>query len=228
MLYPVEDSPAAGVPAAASARRVGWVGCALAWPPVALVEVLAIPNKWLLVLLVPPFELVLWLVAGWVARRLLSRTRSGWLPRTAAALAFGILCVHFTNWAVFHPSSYYATHRYAFHAVAAGVRNGSIGSTDDYYGRPLPWYLRDLSTSGTAAVVGEQDGRPVVFLPQWVGIPDGAAGYVYFDGDPKPDLTVDLFGDPTHLAAGTNLGDGWWYLRLAPHPQARSASSTDI
>jgi hypothetical protein len=44
---------------------------------------------------------------------------------------------------------------------------------------------------------------------------------VYFDGDPNPDLTVDLFGDPTRLAAGTNLGDGWWYL----HPERPAASS---
>jgi len=200
---------------------------------VLLVEVLTIPNEWLLVVLVPPFELVLWLVAGWVTRRLLSGTRPvsgkrlGWLPRTAAALTFSILCVHFTNWSVYNPSSYYATHRYAFQAVAAGVRNGSIGSTGDYYGRPLPWYLRDLSTSGTAAVIGKQDGRPVVLLPQWIGIPDGAAGYAFYDGDPNPDLTVDLFGDPTHLAEGMNLGDSWWYLRPGDQPRARSSSSTD-
>jgi hypothetical protein len=194
----------------------------LAWVPVVLVEVFAIPNEWLLALLVPPFELALWLVAGWVTHRLMSGTRLGWLPRAAAALAFGILCVHFTNWGVFHPSSYYATHRYAFHAVAAGVRNGTIASTDDYYGRPLPWHLRDLSTTGTAAAIGKQDGRPVVFLPQWAGIPDDAAGYVYFDGDPHPDLIVDLFGEPAHLAGGKNLGGGWWYLRPGDQPQARS------
>jgi hypothetical protein len=204
----------------ASARTigwVGWVGCALAWLSVVLIEVFAIPNEWLLMLVVPPVELVLWLVAGWLTLRLLTRMRRGRLPRMAAVLAFGVLCVHFTNWGLFHPGSYYTMHRYAFDAVAAGVRNGSIGSIgsrDDYYGRPLPWYLRDLSTLGTAAVVGEQDGRPVVFLPQWLGIPDDAVGYVFFDGDPRPDLTVDLFGEPMRLARGTNLGGGWWYLRL--------------
>ena len=133
--------------------------------------------------------------------------------RAAVVLAFGVLCLHFTNWGVFHPSSYYATHRYAFAAVAAGVRDGSVGSTEDYYGRALPWYQRDLSTLGTAAVVGKQDGRPVVFLPQWLGIPDDAVGYVFIDGVPEQGLTVDLFGSRVHVAGGTDLGNGWWYLR---------------
>jgi hypothetical protein len=208
----VADVPEAEGCAAASLWP-GWVGCALAWVPVVLVEMVSIPNEWLLVFLVPPFELVLWLVAGWLTLRLLTRTRPGRLVRAAAVLAFGVLCVQFTNWGVFHPSSYYATHRYAFSAVAAGVRNGSVGSTDDYYGRALPWYLRDLSTLGTAAVVGEQDGGPVVFLPQWLGIPANAAGYVFIDGAPEPGLTVDLFDDPVHVAGGIDLGDGWWYLR---------------
>jgi hypothetical protein len=209
----VADVPAAEVSAAASLRPGGWVGGVLAWVPVVFVEMVSIPNEWLLVLLVPPFELVLWLVAGWLTLRLLTRTRSGRLVRAAAVLVFGGLCVHFTNWGVFHPGSYYATHRYAFHAVAAGARNGSVGSMDDYYGRALPWCLRDLSTLGTAAVVGEQDSGPVVFLPQWLGIPDDAAGYVFVDGVPEPGLTVDLFGARVHVAGGTDLGDGWWYLR---------------
>src|SRR5215207_4456931 len=51
-----------------------------------------------------------------------------------------------------------------------------------------------LSTSGTAAVVGQRDSGRVVFLPQWLGIPDDATGYVFVDGAPQPSLTVDLFG----------------------------------
>jgi hypothetical protein len=210
----VADVPQPEGGAAASPWPAGWVGCVLAWVPVVLVEMISIPNEWLLLFVVPPLELVLWLFAGWLTLRLLTRTRPGRLVRAAAVLAFWVLCLHFTNWGVFHPSSYYATHRYAFNAVAAGVRNGSIGSTDDYYGRALPWYLRDLSTLGTAAVVGEQDSGPVVFLPQWLGIPDNAVGYVFVDGPPEPDLTADLFGELVHVAGGIDLGDGWWYLRL--------------
>jgi hypothetical protein len=190
----VAEVPGPEVSAAARLWPSRWLGCALAWLPVLLVEMISIPNQWLLVFLVPPVELVLWLVAGWRTLRLLTRTGSGRLARAATLLAFSVVCVHFTNWGVFHPSSYYATHRYAFAAVAAGLRDGSVGSTDDYYGRALPWYQRDLSTLATAAVVGEQDGRPVVFLPQWLGIPDDAAGYVFLDRAPEPGLTVDLFG----------------------------------
>ena len=70
-----------------------------------------------------------------------------------------------------------------------------------------------LSTSGTAAVVGQRDSGRVVFLPQWLGIPDDATGYVFVDGAPQPSLTVDLFGARVQVAGGVNLGDGWWYLR---------------
>jgi len=52
-----------------------------------------------------------------------------------------------------------------------------------------------------------------VFLPQWLGIPDDATGYVFVDGAPQPSLTVDLFGARVQVAGGVNLGDGWWYLR---------------
>jgi hypothetical protein len=74
----------------------------LAWVPVVLVEMASLPNQWLLLLVVPPFELMLWLVAGWITLRLLTRTRSARLVRAAAVLAFGVLCLHFTNWGVFH------------------------------------------------------------------------------------------------------------------------------
>src|SRR5215207_6644614 len=85
-----------------------------------------------------------------------------------------------------------------------------------------PWYLRDLSTLGTAAVVGGQDGRPVVFLPQALGVPDDAAGYVYLNADPAPDLTVDLFGAPVRVVSGAPLGGGWWYLRAGDEHFSRT------
>jgi hypothetical protein len=52
----------------------------------------------------------------------------------------------------------------------------------------------------------------VVFLPQWVGIPDDAGGYVFVQTAPAPDLVVDLFGEPLAVGDGLDLGDGWWYL----------------
>ncbi|MPZ29278.1 MAG: hypothetical protein GEV12_23530 [Micromonosporaceae bacterium] len=51
-----------------------------------------------------------------------------------------------------------------------------------------------------------------VFLTQWLGIPDDAGGYVFFDGDPRPGLTVDLFGTLVRVDAGVILGNGWWYV----------------
>lgn len=102
------DSPAAKV--AISGRRAGWLGCALAWMSVVFIETVSIPNEWLLVLLIPPFELALWLLAGWLSLRLLMRLHSRRVLLPVAVLAFVVLCVHFTNWAVFHPASYYLTH----------------------------------------------------------------------------------------------------------------------
>jgi hypothetical protein len=210
----VVDSGTAVAPQGPQARRIGWLAAVVAWGLVAFVEVFNIPNDFILVFLVPPFELVLWCVGGWLILRVVRRTRRHQLPLTAATLLLlTVACVHFTNWGVVHPSSYYTTHRYAFEAVAAGVREGTVGASEQYYGAPLPWYLRDLSSIGTAAQIGEQDGQPVVFLPQWIGIPDDAAGYVFFNGDPSPELIVDLFGEPAHVRAGIDLGDGWWYLR---------------
>ncbi|MER7417354.1 hypothetical protein ABT346_11290 [Micromonospora peucetia] len=48
----------------------------------------------------------------------------------------------------------------------------------------------------------------MVFLPQWIGIPDDAGGYVYLDAPPRPDLVVDLLGEPVRVTGGQQLGDG--------------------
>lgn len=94
------------------------------------------------------------------------------------------------------------------------MHQGELGRPgDEYYGQQLPRYLADLCTNGRAATVGRQDGRPVVFLPQFMGIPDDAVGFVYFDGRPDSDLLIDPFGSPAYLAEGQSLGDGWWYVR---------------
>src|SRR5918995_6652606 len=120
---------------------------------------------------------------------------------------------YFTNWSVLEPRSYYQFHRWGFGQVAELVEEGELGAVgDEYYGQRLPRYLADLSTNGRAATVARQDGKPVVFLAQFMGIPDDAVGYVYFDGEPDTDLLIDLFGYPFYLADGEPLGDGWWYV----------------
>ena len=83
---------------------------------------------------------------------------------------------------MFEPRSYYEFHRWGFGQVAELVDEGELGALGDgYYGQPLPRYRADPSTNGRAATVARQDGSPVVFLAQFIGIPDDAVGYVYFD-----------------------------------------------
>ena len=121
--------------------------------------------------------------------------------------------IQFNNWSVFEPPSYYRSHRWGFAAVADGARDGTIGASDAYHGKPLPRPLRDLSTDGRAAVIGQHDGRPVVFLPEYLGIPDDAAGYVFYECVLPADFTLDLCGAPASLGGAEKLGDGWWYAR---------------
>ncbi|MEV0731449.1 hypothetical protein [Polymorphospora sp. NPDC050346] len=197
---------------------VGLAAAPLAWGSVIWVERRNVPNVSLLMHIGPAVEMAVWLAAlvltGWLLARLATALRSAWASWVAAvvAAALSTLCVHLTNWAVYDPKTYYAVHRYSFDAVAAGVRAGSIGTSDDYYGEPLPWHLRDLSTDGRASVAGDQDGEPVVFLPQWLGLPDDAGGYAYLAGEPRPDLEVNLYGARAYLAGGIRLGNGWWYV----------------
>ncbi|MPZ26213.1 MAG: hypothetical protein GEV12_07105 [Micromonosporaceae bacterium] len=191
----------------------GWLGLLIAWTCVIGYDAANVENVSLLTYVSPRFELALWLVAIGLTLWRLKQARRGRLVLAATAVVLGIACTQVASWAVLvHPAPYYVTHRYAFDAVAAGVRDGSIGVSDEYYGEPLPWYLRDLSTTGNVAKVGEQDRVPVVFLPQWLGIPDDAGGYVFCDCYPRSDLTVDLFGALARVRAGVDLGNGWWYL----------------
>ncbi|PSK62641.1 hypothetical protein B0E53_05450 [Micromonospora sp. MH33] len=195
-----------------SVRRCGWTPVLVAWLGVAWIELANLQNASLLLFLIPPFELAVWLVAITLTVRLAYNARAGRRAAAGAAALLLIIGGWFTNWGLFHPASYWVTHRWAFDEVADGVRQGQIGTSRDYYGKLLPRHLRDLSTNGRAAVVGSQDGKPAVFLPQWVGIPDDAGGYVYLNATPRPDLVVDLFGEPARLAGGQPLADGWWYV----------------
>jgi hypothetical protein len=52
-----------------------------------------------------------------------------------------------------------------------------------------------------------------VFVPEYFGIPDDAAGYVFYEGVLPTDLTLDLYGARASLKGAENLGNGWWYAR---------------
>jgi hypothetical protein len=185
----------------------------IAWLAVLAIEATNIRNESLLVFAVPPFELAVWLVAAVLTLILLRLLKVTLAARVAAGIGLLVLTVCFNNWSVFEPNSYYTLHKLAFDAVADGVRHGTIGATDDYYGDLLPLHLRDLSTDGRASVIDHQDGRPIVFLPEFLGIPDDAAGYVFYDGVIAPDRELDLYGAQATVQGAVNLGDGWWYIR---------------
>lgn len=61
-----------------------------------------------------------------------------------------------------------------------------------------------VSANRKVVVIGTSDGHQVRFVPDFVGIPDGAAGYGHFIGPPDPG-PYDRFGDsicPTMELAG--------------------------
>lgn len=202
------------LPARASGSALVYILALLAWALVGAVELVDLPNVSIGVLIVPVVEAALWLTAIGITAYVASRVhRFGAILRVLTTLLSGVVFVYFTNWSLLDPRSYYVIHRWGFDHVAELVDQGELGRPGgEYYGQQLPRYLADLSTSGRAAVVGRQDGKPVVFLPQFMGIPDDAVGFVYFDGQPDSDLLIDLFGHPAYLAEGESLGDGWWYV----------------
>jgi hypothetical protein len=187
------------------------LGLALLWFLVITIELNDISNTGLGVLIVPPGELAAWLGAIALTVYAVRRLLRGWVSVAAAVVGL-VACVYMTNWGVFEPRSYFATHQWAFGHVASLADDGELDS-DEYLGAPLPRYVADLSTNGRVAVIGDQDGQPVYFLPQYMGLRSRAAGYVYFDGVPEPGLVIDLFGHREYLTAGLDLGDGWWYIK---------------
>jgi hypothetical protein len=169
------------------------VAAVLAWLPVAGIEVIDVPSVSLLVFVVAPFELAIWLVAAALTVVAIRGFKGSTVVRVVTAIGLLVAVVEFNNWSVFEPRSYYWSHRWAFAAVADGVRHGTIGVSDAYYGEPLPRPLRDLSTNSRASTI--------------------AAGYVFFEGAVPADLMLDLYGAQASLHGAENLGDGWWYAR---------------
>lgn len=82
------------------------------------------------------------------------------------------------------------------------------GTADGYYGKSLPGHLCWVSANCKVADIGTGE-RPVLFVPDYVGIPDGATGYGHFTGPPGSG-PYDGFGDP--ICPRFPLSGGWWWL----------------
>ncbi|MEU4549542.1 hypothetical protein [Nonomuraea dietziae] len=68
-----------------------------------------------------------------------------------------------------------------------------------------------------AKVLGTSGGRPVLSLPDWLGIPDDALGYAYFTGEAPG--SFDAYG--MLVCPTTHLGDGWWWMDRCRGPRQR-------
>jgi hypothetical protein len=140
----------------------------------------------------------------------------------AVGVALGLLFA-ITDWRTVFAVTWFPAHRGQFDEAIELVRTGHLNpETADYGSAQLPARLSSIAVDGEISVVGQCEGRTVLMLPQFVGIPDGAFGYLKFDCDTIPmdgyvnseDFTpdgdyLDGFGDP--LYPRIDLGDGWWW-----------------
>ncbi|GAD85993.1 hypothetical protein NCAST_32_04800 [Nocardia asteroides NBRC 15531] len=99
--------------------------------------------------------------------------------------------------------------RPGFAAVAA---MDAPSADDGYYGKSLPGHLCWVSANCKVADIGTPE-QPVPFVPDYVGIPDGATGYGYFTDAPSAG-PYDGFGDP--ICPRIELPGGWWWLGGCP------------
>ncbi len=194
-------------------RRALVIAAALCLLLVGFVELVDIPNLGLATLVVVPGELAVWLAATGLAAAcvaVLMRGRWRAVAGTGALLVFVCAGAWRTNWAAFSPDSYFAVHRAEFDRIAARVEAGELGNSSDYYGEKLPLWFRDLSTDGRISDVSF--GKGVVFLPQVIGIPDDAGGYLYVRQSARDaGWSADLYGKPVRSDQARPLGGGWWY-----------------
>ncbi|GAB7045007.1 hypothetical protein [Catenuloplanes indicus] len=165
-------------------------------------------DEWLFAWPIRVIEVIAWLVAVVVTVVLLVRRRRR-IAGGVAVLVLAPAVLHFTSWALWHPESYYATHRYAFAAAAEGVRTGEIGWVDGP-GERLPFHLRDLAIDGEVTMLGRQ----VLLLRQarrpYPGVPEG---FLFHEGRPAAGTRFLIDGHYYDFPATRALGDGWWYLR---------------
>lgn len=184
-----------------------------AWLLVAVLHLFGvrIANLWLFGLLVN------WL--GWLTAivvtvlAVLVVWRGGGRRRVALLLVPGLLApaaIVTVDWTSAYVHGFHRLNRADF-AAAAALADKVTARYDDRYGQLLPKELQHLSTGGRAVRLGTgaDNGPTAVFLPVWIGTPDGAAGYGYLPGTPT-DTVFDCFADPCR--ARWSLGDDWYWL----------------
>ncbi|MEU7004224.1 hypothetical protein [Nonomuraea sp. NPDC046570] len=163
-------------------------------------------------ILAPVAELAMWIVAlavYSVALISLARGRRWKILLLALILVIAGPAVRLSPdlriWARFH------LERPAFDAVVTLVEQGRFAQSerDGYYGPKLPQHLCFVSANCRVKIWDSVGDRPVLFLPDRIGIPDDAVGYAHFPGDPPPG-PYDGFGMAIYPV--THLGDGWWWL----------------
>jgi hypothetical protein len=191
----------------ATGKRPAWLLLALGiWAP-------AVIGLWLLpqTAVGQGVETGLWLLA--VAGTIVGAGLSGVVP-VAAMLGVGVLSTliagYLANWSGLDGRSYYAVHRPLFQGVASDLRSGRLTPSEATGSSHLPLHYRPISPTGIR-VVGSIGDQAVVLLPQPAAQSD-VAGYVYLDGDPPPDLELELSGRFVPLTDGLYLGHGWWWI----------------
>lgn len=193
---------------------VGWVvGAVAAWTLVAGLHLfgLWLANLWLFGLLITGLGWLLAVTVTGIALVVVWRWK-GLGRALALVLVPGVLApvaIVAVNWTSVFVHNYHRLYRDDFRAAAA-LTDKVTARYHDKYGQVLPKDLRHLSSMGRAVRVGtDGDGPSGIFLPVWVGTPDGAAGYAYLTGTPTG-TTFDCFADPCRVR--WSLGDGWYWL----------------
>lgn len=105
--------------------------------------------------------------------------------------------------------------RPAFDEVAALSDSGRLPASQlgGYMGARLPDRLCFVSATCRVKTIGTSGGRPVLFVPDWLGIPDDAVGYARFAARPGGE-TFDGYG--MRICPTVDLSDGWWWMGRCP------------
>lgn len=104
----------------------------------------------------------------------------------------------------------YLVERPAFSHVVELSRQGRLPATgrDAFYGSKLPGLLCHVSANCRVATLGYSGGESILYIPDWIGIPDDSVGFAYFKGEATG--RYDGFG--MEICPTTPLGDGWWWM----------------
>ncbi|MEU6408413.1 hypothetical protein [Microbispora sp. NPDC046933] len=100
--------------------------------------------------------------------------------------------------------------RPAFSQVVELYRQGRLPTTgqDGYYGPKLPGPLCYLSANCRVATLGYSGGQPILYAPDWIGVPDDSIGFAHFAGEASG--RYDGFG--MQICPVVPLGEGWWWM----------------